>query len=54
MTQKEKLMKASLMATRIKSVANSLRREAKEYDCKFPIAHAEVLEQIANDFLKLK
>ena len=54
MTQKEKLGRARIMAMQIKSVASSLRYDAKDYDCKFPLAHAKRLEEIANDYLKLK
>lgn len=53
-TQKEKLIKASLMANRIKSIANRLRADAKMYDVKFPNAFADELENIANEYLKLK
>lgn len=54
MTQKEKIGKAVQMAMQIKSVASSLRFDARDYDCKFPIAHAERLERIADNFLNLK
>lgn len=54
MTQKEKLMRAAMMAHQIKSVADSLRYDAKDYDVRFPISHADRLESIANEFLKLK
>lgn len=54
MTQKEKLGRAIQMAMQIKSVASSLRYDAKDYDCRFPISHAERLEQIANDFLEIR
>lgn len=53
-TQKEKIIKAQLMAHRIISMAKRLRNEAKDYDVKFPIAYADNLEDIANEFLKLK
>ena len=54
MTQKEKIAKATMMAQQIKSVANSLRNDARSFDCQFPISHANRLEQIANDFLRTK
>ena len=54
MTQKEKLGKATQMAMLMKSVASSLRYDAKDYDCRFPIEHAKRLEQAADEFLKLK
>ena len=54
MTQKEKLIRATQMAHMIKGVANSLRYDARDYDCRFPLYHASRLEEIANDYLKLK
>lgn len=54
MTQKEKIGRAIQMALQIKSVAQSLRYDARDYDCKFPIAHAERLERIADNFLNSK
>ena len=54
MTQKEKLAKARQLAMIMKSVASSLRFDAKDFDCKFPLEHAKRLEQAADEFLKLK
>jgi len=54
MTQKEKLGRARQLAITVKSVASSLRYDAKDYDCKFPLEHAKRLEQAADEFLKLK
>lgn len=54
MTQKEKLMRASIMAQKIKNIAQSLRYDAKDYDVHFPLQYAKDLESIANEFLKLK
>lgn len=54
MTQKEKLGRAIIMAMQIKSVASSLRYDAKDYDCKFPLTHAKRLEEIAEEYLSLK
>lgn len=51
-TQKEKIIEAQLMAYRIINMAKRLRNEAKDYDVKFPIAYADNLEDIANEFLK--
>lgn len=51
-TQKEKIIEAQLLANRIISMAKRLRNEAKDYDVKFPIAYADKLEDIANEFLK--
>ena len=52
MTKKEELTQAVKMAVAIKSVAESLRRDARDYDVRFPLQHAERLERMANDFLK--
>ena len=54
MTQKERIGKALIMAHQIKSVAASLRQDARDFDCQFPISHAKRLEEIANDFLRPK
>lgn len=54
MTQKEKLARAAMMAIQIKNVASSLRDDARVFDCHFPIAQAERLEQIANDYLRAR
>ena len=54
MTQKEKLGRARVLALTMKSIANSLRYDAKDYDCTFPLSHAKRLEEAADEFLKLK
>lgn len=54
MTQKEKLIKATQMAMRIKNMASRLRHDAIDYDVKFPLRYADNMEALANDFLKLK
>lgn len=54
MTQKEKLVKATMMAQRIKSMASRLRHDAKDYDVRFPLSYADNMEKIADDFLKQK
>ena len=54
MTQKERIGKAIQMAMQVKSVAASLRYDAKDYDCEFPLEHAKRLEQMADEFLKAK
>ena len=53
-TQKEKLIKATLMAQRVKNIAKNLRNAVDEYGVRFPHVYAEQMEEIANDFLKLK
>ena len=54
MTQREKLMRATMMAQAIKSVARRLEFDARNYDCSFPLAHARDSNNIADEFLKLK
>lgn len=54
MTQKEKLVKATQMAMRIKSMASRIRHDAKDYDVRFPLSYADDMERMANDFLKMK
>ena len=54
MTQREKLMRATMMAQAIKSVARRLEFDARDYDCSFPLAHARELNSLADEFLKLK
>lgn len=54
MTQKEKLGRARQLAMTVKNVASSLRYDAKDFDCHFPLEHAKRLEQAADEFLKLK
>ena len=54
MTQREKLMRATMMAQAIKSVARRLEFDARNYGCSFPLAHARDLNNIADEFLKLK
>lgn len=52
--QKEKLVKATQMAMRIKSMASRLRHDAIDYDVKFPLTYADNMERMANEFLKMK
>ena len=54
MSQREKIAKAHQMANRVLGVARALRIDAATYDCRFPVEHAERLEHIANEYLKLK
>ena len=54
MTQKEKLVKATQMAMRIKSMASRLRYDAKDYDVRFPLSYADELENAAKEYLNTK
>ena len=53
-TQKEKIIKATLMAQRVKNIAKNLRHAADEYGVRFPHVYAEQMEDIANEYLKMK
>ncbi len=53
-TQKEKIIKATMMAQRVKNIAKNLRNEADDYGVRFPHVYAEYMEDIANEYLKLK
>ena len=54
MTQKDKLIRATQMAMRVKGVASRLRYDSKDYDVRFPWEYARELEDMANEFLKMK
>ena len=54
MTQREKLMRATMMAQAVKSVARRLEFDARDFDCSFPLMHARELNNLADEFLKLK
>lgn len=53
-TQKEKLVKATQMAMRIKSMASRLRHDAIDYDVRFHLSYADSMEKMADEFLKMK
>lgn len=53
MKMSEKIMRATLMAQMCKNVAASIRYDAEDFDCRWPIRHADHLENIANEFLKI-
>lgn len=55
-TQKEKmkLIKADMMAKRMKNIAKNLRNAADDYGVRFPHVYAEQMDEIADDYLKLK
>lgn len=54
MTQKEKLARARTMARRIKSLAEMLKFEAKDYDVRFPFVYANNIKEIVDEYLELK
>ena len=54
MTQREKLMRATMMAQRLKGIAKAIEYDAKDYDVRWPLQYSESLNNIADEFLKLK
>ena len=54
MTQKEKIGRAIQMALQIKSIASSLRYDAKDYDVRFPLSYADRLDKLAESYLSIK
>lgn len=54
MTQREKLIKAIMMAQAVKSVAKRLEFDARDFDCSFLLNIVKELNNIADEFLKLK
>lgn len=52
MTNKERLLKARLMASRIKGIADRLEYDARDYDVRFPLEYARDLRDMADDLLK--
>ena len=54
MTQREKLMRATMMAQAVKSVAKRLEFDARDFDCYFLLNITRELNNLADGFLKLK
>ena len=54
MLQKDKLMRATMFAQKVKSLANSLEVQARDYDVKWPLDTIQALREAADSFLKLK
>lgn len=52
MVQKDKARIAFTLALKMKSIADSLEREARSYDCKWPMSIADRLRNEAEDALK--
>lgn len=52
MTQKDKLREATKMAIGVRSIANSIRCDANEYDTRWPLTYADSLDRLADSFLK--
>lgn len=54
MTQKEKIMEAKLLATRVKSIAASILDEGNDYDMTWHKGYCNELTNLCDKFLKLK
>jgi hypothetical protein len=54
MTQKEKLGHARILAMRVKSIADSIKRECDDYDERWAFSYCKELTELADEFLKLK
>ena len=54
MTQKEKIIEAKIMCSRLKSMADRLRFDSKDFGVSFPLSYANELERMADNYLKLK
>ena len=50
----DKLLKAGMMAHKIKSIARSIEFDANDYDCRWPLRYAKELNDLADEYLKLK
>lgn len=53
-TQKEKIMQATMMAQQIKIIADRIEYDMRDYDCSWPKPHINELRRVADEFLKLK
>lgn len=54
LTQKDTILEAKLIATRIKSIASRLEYDARDYGVDFPLEYARELKEMADNFLKGK
>ena len=54
MTQKEKLMRASMLAQQVRSIASSIAFECRSYDERWALPYAKQLQDAADEYLKLK
>ena len=52
MTQKDKIMKAVMLAQSVRSTAMQIAQECRSYDERWALPYAERLEREANEFLK--
>lgn len=52
MAQKDKILEALRFANKMKAMARGLKRDAEDYDVKFPLRTAELIEEEANELIK--
>ena len=52
MTQKEKIIRAGLFARQVKSIADSIARECRNYDETWALSYTKDLTERADDLLK--
>lgn len=54
MTQKEKLMRATMLAQQVKSIASRIDFDCRSYDSTWALSYARQLKEAAEEYLKLK
>lgn len=52
MTQKEKIIELKMALTRVKSIAESIRREGNDYDMSWHKSYCNQLEEVCTDALR--
>lgn len=52
MTQKEKIIRAGLFARQVKSIADSIARECRDYDETWALGYTKDLTERADDLLR--
>lgn len=52
MTQKEKIIRAGLFARQVKSIADSIAHECRDYDETWALSYVKDLTERADDLLK--
>lgn len=52
LTQKEKIRKAYFFALNMRSTANNLKQEARDYDEKWPSLYAKHIEDLATELIE--
>lgn len=52
-TQKDKIIEATILAQRVKYVADRIEFDAKDYDTHWPLEYSKELRDMATEFLEL-